>query len=275
MELIHILEGALHDDPFRFSLKIDHVMDLFLLLIQILHKTDDAVLLVEFHMLDLIPPAIFKDNRKLRVQIGRLVQTALDLLRLEPGLLEDLRIRQEINLCPRLLRPACDGQKAVLQLNRRHAALIVIVVDIAVPAHLNVQIGGKSVHHRGTHAVEAAAGLVYRIVKFAARVQGRKDQALRRDALRVQIHRDAPPVVRYGAGAVPLQEHADLRAEARQMLVHGIVHNLINQMVQPLAGHAPDVHAGPFAYSLQALQHGNTVRIVGRFLCHSFSLLIK
>ncbi len=79
--------------------------------------------------------------------------------------------------------------------------------------------------------MQAAAGLVSVVVKLSARMKGCKNHALCGNALFVQLHRNSPAVVPHRTGAVRLQRHLDLRAVARQMLIHGVVHNFIDQVV--------------------------------------------
>ena len=114
--------------------------------------------------------------------------------------------------------------------------------------------------------MEAAAGLIGIVVKFASRVEGGHHHPRRRDALLMHLHRDAPAVVPHRAGAIRLQSHPYLVAVSRQVLVHGIVHNLVNQMVEPLGAHPADVHARALADCLQALQHRDAGGVI-LFLC--------
>lgn len=54
-------------------------------------------------MFCLLATLILIDDRKLRVQIRGLMQTAFYLILFKTGLLKDFRIRQEIDLCSGLL----------------------------------------------------------------------------------------------------------------------------------------------------------------------------
>ena len=94
MEFVDILNGSLHQNAFGFSLKVNDLMNGFLLFIQILHKADDTIFLMVFYPLNLLASAVLEENGQLRIQISRLVQAAFDLLGLETGLFENLRIRR-------------------------------------------------------------------------------------------------------------------------------------------------------------------------------------
>ena len=209
-----------------------------------------------------------RENESLMDGAQSIVETALDLLRLKTGLLEDLRIRQKINLRSGLAGAAKLRKQAFLQFNGGDTPLVMIVMYAAVPADFDIQVCRKGIDNRGTHTVETAAGLVYRIVEFASCVQSREYQTLRGYALGVHVHGNTTAIVRHSTGSVLLQIYTDFRTEARQMFVHGIVHNLIDQMVQALAGHAANIHAGPFTYRLQSFQNGNAACVVGCLICH-------
>ena len=95
-----------------------------------------------------------------------------------------------------------------------------IVMYAAVPADFDIQVCRKGIDNRGTHTVETAAGLVYRIVEFASCVQSREYQTLRGYALGVHVHGNTTAIVRHSTGSVLLQIYTDFRTEARQMFVH-------------------------------------------------------
>ena len=81
--------------------------------------------------------------------------------------------------------------------------------------------------------MKTAGNLVSSAAEFAARMKNREDDLHRADALfLIYFHRNAAAVVANGHGAVLVDEDIDLRAGARQRLVHRIVHNLVHQMVQ-------------------------------------------
>ena len=116
-------------------------------------------------------------------------------------------------------------------------------------------------------AVEAAARAVgaRRAAELAARVQHRADRLERRDArLRVRGARDAAAVVRHDDGPVPPQLDADARRVAARRLVHRVVEQLEDEVVQAARARRADVHAGPLAHGLEALEHRDLVGAVVR-----------
>ena len=78
----------------------------------------------------------------------------------------------------------------------------------------------------------------------------------------MHLYRDPAAVIFDRAGIVLLQGDPDLAAETCQMLIHGIIQHLVDQMVQPLDPNASYVHARPFPDSLQPLKDRDAVRIV-------------
>ena len=64
---------------------------------------------------------------------------------------------------------------------------------------------------------------------------------------------DAPAVVVDADDVSRLDAHLDLRAEARQGLVDGVVHDLVDQVVQAAGGGGADVHPRPLPDRLQPL----------------------
>ncbi len=262
MELIDVLKSHLNGNPLALPAEIDDVMHRLLGLVHILHKARDAVRLMERHRLRRFPPPVLEYDRQIRIQISRLMQTALHILLLEPGLLENRIVRQEIDGSPGLLRLPQHRKQPVLKLHHRISPLIPVLIDKAAGLDRHGQPGGKRVHHRRPHPVQPPAGLIRRIVELSPRMKRGKDQPLRTDSLLMHPHRDAAPVIYHRSGSVRLQHHPDCIAYPRQMLIHRIVHDFINQMVQPLRGHAADIHPRPLPHSLQPLQHRNAGGII-------------
>ena len=145
----------------------------------------------------------------------------------------------------------------VLQLALRLAALEHHPVELLAARDLDLHAVGQGVGDRDADAVQAARGLVDLGVELAAGVQRAHDHFERRLVLelRMRIDRDAAAVVGDGEEAVGLQLDLDEGGVAGQRLVHRVVDHLGKQVMQRLLVGAADVHAGPPAHRLQALQH--------------------
>src|SRR5690606_22902937 len=115
---------------------------------------------------------------------------------------------------------------------------------------------GERVHDAHTHAVQPAGDLVAALVELAARVQHRHRQLDARQLLgRMDVDRDAAPVVDDGDGVIGVDRDVDLRAEAGERLVDRVVDDLVDEVVQPARPCRADVHAGALPDRLEALQH--------------------
>ena len=193
----------------------------------------------------LFPQALFKG---VEVEVGGLAE------HLGVGLEGDLGAGRAVGGGPHLMQRAVGV-----------AAAEGLLVLLAVPPHLHSQPLGAGVDHRRAHAVQAAGYLVARVLaaELAAGVQDGKDDGDRRQpGVGLDAHRDAAPVVGDLDDVALFDLDLDVVAVAGQRLIDRIVHDLIDQVVQPaLAGRA-DVHARPFADRLQALQHLDLTAVV-------------
>ena len=85
-------------------------------------------------------------------------------------------------------------------------------------------------------------------------------------------NRDTSSIILNGTGTICFQCYPDFTAGSCQMLVHRIIYDLIDQVVQTLAGHTSDVHTRTLTNRFQAFQYGNTSRVICYFICHFFIL---
>ena len=130
------------------------------------------------------------------------------------------------------------------------------LIDLAVFVDLDGEPLGKGVDHRRAHAVEAARDLIAPAAELASRVEDGIDHLQGGlSGLGLDVHGDAPAVVHHGDGVPGVNLDQDFRAEARQGLVNGVVHDLIDQVMEARSGGGADIHAGPLPHGLQALQN--------------------
>ena len=99
MELACILKSHLNLYILTLSCKVNDIMQLFNIFIQILYKTNNTLRLMILNMLCRIASFILVYDGKLRIEICSLLQSVLYILFLESCLLKNLRVRQEINPC--------------------------------------------------------------------------------------------------------------------------------------------------------------------------------
>ena len=89
---------------------------------------------------------ICKVDRQKRIQVGSLMQPGLQFGRGEPGLLEDLRIRQKLNACAGRPCLSDDRKQAIFQLDRRDAAHVAVVVNFPFAHDLHIQPRGECIY---------------------------------------------------------------------------------------------------------------------------------
>ncbi len=157
----------------------------------------------------------------------------------------------------------------VLQLALRLAALEHHLVELLAARDLDLHAVGQRVGDRDADAVQAARGVVDLGVELAAGVQRAHDHFERRLVLefRMRIDRDAAAVVGDADEAVGVELDLDEGGVAGQRLVHRIVDHLGEQVMQRLLVGAADIHAGPAAHRLQALQHLDVLGGVAGLAC--------
>ncbi len=73
--------------------------------------------------------------------------------------------------------------------------------------------------------------------------------------LGVDVHRDAPAVVGDRDRAVGVDRHVDVPAVAGHRLVDRVVHDLVDQVMQPARRRVADVHPGPQPDRLDPFEH--------------------
>jgi hypothetical protein len=195
------------------------------------------------------------------VQIARDLEPLADELGAELDLGENRGVRPE----PDVRAGAARGTDLLeLALGLAGAKLHLPLGAVALDA--GYQLGREGVDDRRTDPVQAARGLVIFTAEFAARVQRREDQLDRRLlVLRVHVYGDTATVVTDGdALAVLVQRDRHVGGVAVHRLVDRVVHHLPDQVMEPRAADSADVHAGPLAHGLEALEHGDVLRRVFR-----------
>ncbi len=156
------------------------------------------------------------------------------------------------------------GGLAGLDAPERLAPAVVLGVGPAVAADLGHERLAQRVDDAGADAVEAAGHLVGVVVELAAGVEGREDDLQGALAgLRVLVDGDAAAVVGDGGGpAVGPEGDDDPRGVAVHDLVHGVVHDLPEEVVEARLVHPADVHPGAAADGLQALQDRDRIGVI-------------
>jgi len=78
-----------------------------------------------------------------------------------------------------------------------------------------------------------------------------------------EVDRDAATIVVNSDRTVTVDGHQDEVAETGESFVYGVVHDLVDKMVQSTAIRAADIHGRALAYRSQAFQYRDVGGIVG------------
>jgi hypothetical protein len=153
-------------------------------------------------------------------------------------------------------RAALGGGFEPLERGDGRAALVLLVVQVAVARDIDLQPLRERVHDRHADAVQPARHAVAAAAELAARVQrGHHHLHARTPLFRVDVHRNAAPVVDDRHTLVGVQNHLDMVAVPCERLVDGVVQHLDEQVVQSAHARVADIHRGATAHRFQPLQY--------------------
>src|SRR5690606_32677137 len=143
------------------------------------------------------------------------------------------------------------------------AAGVGLPPDVALAADLDLHADGEGVDHGGADAVQTAGDGVAAAAELAAGVQHGEHQLDGGLVLGgVHVHGDAAGVVDDAHAAVGEEGDLDGVAVAGHRLVHGVVDDLLDHVVQAALTGGADVHAGALADRLEALEDGDVRGLV-------------
>ena len=141
---------------------------------------------------------------------------------------------------------------------------IFLLIDFPVAEHLGNHFRGQGVDAADADAVQTARDLVGTFVELTAGVEhGHHDFQGGAVLLGVHVDGDAAAVVLHGYGVVLADRHLDVRAITGQSLVDGVVHRLIDQVVQTLLADVAYIHGGALAHRFQSFQYLNVTGGIG------------
>ena len=158
------------------------------------------------------------------------------------------------------LAAAAPRQRLGCQLGLAAPAREGLPVQRPVSADLDFEALGERVDDRCANAVQSAGYGVSLAAELAAGVQGGHDSLHGgHSGGGVDIDGDAAPVVLYANHAVGQDVDGYAGGEACHELVHAVIDNLIDQMVQAALVGASDVHAGALSHGFHAFEHLNII----------------
>lgn len=198
--------------------------------VEILHEGFDAALIHHLLSLHLRMPGVGEDNAHAGIQKGEFAQPVLQRRIVELDVSEGLRARHEAHhgAAAAFRRRSDHGERGFrVAIAEAHLEFLALAPD-----H-EVERGGERIHHRDADAVQAAGDLVGILVELTAGVQLGHDDLGRRDALLgVDVGRNAAAIVGHGDRAFRVQRHRHFGGVAGERLVNGIVHHLIDHVVE-------------------------------------------
>ena len=227
--------------------------------VDVLDEVDDAALVLKDLFLGLVAALVAERDLEVLVEKRRLAEVVDERVPVELDRREDLRVGPERDGSARRLRLA-----DLLDLLRGLAARELHLEDAAIALDLRDELCGKRVDARDADAVQATGHLVAVAAELAARVENRQDDLERGHvlALGVLSDRDAAAVVYARERAVFVYHCFDFGAVACEGLVHGVVDNLVDQVVQAARTGRADVHTGALAHMLETFENLNVPSIV-------------
>ncbi len=203
----------------------------------------------------------FVDERDAQalVEERHLLEAGAQRLEVIVGGLEDRRVRPE-----RLHRSGLGRRLALDNVALRLAAVGErLAPHVALPLDLGLHLARQRVHHGDADAVQAARHRVAAAAELSSRVEDRHDHLKRGLALNgVHVDRNAAPVVRGAHAAVFEQSDGDGVAMPGEGLVHGVVHDLVDQVVKTPLPRGADIHAGALAHGLETLENRDVASAV-------------
>ena len=147
-------------------------------------------------------------------------------------------------------------------------SFIPLLIDLPFLAYFNLQPLGKRIYHGSTHAMQAAGDLVSPTAEFSSGMQdGKYYLHCRNTRFMINSDRNSPPVVNDGNRIPLVNSDINRITETGQRFIYRIIHDLIDQMMQPSAGCSTYIHSGTFPDSLQPFQNLNLIRTIFMFHC--------
>ncbi len=250
--------------------------------VEVRDEVDDAAVVLEHLLGDRVDALVAEHDLEPLIEERHLAQTLQQRLRAEVELLHDRAVGPE-----RDARAVLVGVAEPLERSDRLATVDECHrVAAAVAADLHLEPARQRVDDRHADTVQPAGDLVALAAELAAGVEHREHDLGRGlvGIFGVRVDRDAAAVVDDAAAAVGEQGDVDAVRVARERLVDRVVDDLVDEVMEARRTGGSDVHAGPFADRLKALQnrdvlgrvrHASTplVRLGRCLVCGPFSVL--
>ena len=240
-------------------------------------KLADAALVAQLLPLLLLGALVLHDDGETGVQKRLLTHALEEHAIVIDRVVKHLGIGMEAHL-----RAVFVGLADDLHLLRDMAAGEFHLIDIAVFEYAHFKPVRERVHHARADAVQTAGDLVAPAAELAARVQHRIDDLERGLArLLLNVHGDAAAVIGHADALAVFDGDFDMRAEARERLVDGVIHDLVYKVMQTARARRADVHTRAHTHRFQTFKDLDLTGVIGigidwcifRHGCSSMSLI--
>ena len=242
-------------------------MELLLVGGQVIHKGANSALVVEI-MAFVVLPQIGDFDSNTGVQESQLSESFGENFKAEnDGLIEDFSVGIKLN--PR----SCSlGIPANIECRGRCTSSIRLLVVLAISPNVELQPLRQSVHTRHTHTVKTTGHLVGFGVKLSACMKHRQHN-FRCGSVLSGVHRgwNSSTVVFDRDGTILVNFNLNEVAIARQGFIDGVVHHLVDAVMEPAFTGVADVHGGAHSNRFQSFKNlDGACGVVGRGI-RSFS----
>ena len=232
-----VLHGHFYDDVLFSRFKVDRFrMKHILVLVQMVHKGANSPFVNKGRFA--VRPKVFQDDFQPPVEKRKFPQALGDGFVAELESLEDLFVGLESDFGPSSLRRA-----QLSEFRNRLSPFVALLVDFTRAPNLQIKPPAQSIHDGDTYPVQPAGDLIGIVVELTPGVQGgHHDLGGGFLGLLVKIGRDSPSVVYDRDAVVDMDGNFDTSAKSVQRLVDGVVHNFVQQVMQPIRRPGSDVH---------------------------------
>jgi hypothetical protein len=219
--------------------------------VQPLHELHNPAV-VAVHFLPTIPLVGEFDSQAL-VEESQFPEPAGQRFKVHAQLAKNFRVRLEGNACT-----STPADTDLPHLADGYAPLVVLLEHLTVAANLHFQPFAQGIHCLDADAMQACGHGVNILFELSPGANLTHHQFERVAALcRMHADRNAPSVIGDGYTAVHADLDVDVFAIASHGLVHAVVHQLIDEVVQTTRPDVADVHTGIGADVRSVFEHLN------------------
>ena len=246
-----MLESHFHQHAVLFAAGVENiVIKRLTAFVDIRNKFLDAAFVVEGAFLFLAFPQVDEVDFQTFCEESCFSQALFQNIIGKHRFFKNFRVRQEMNEGTVFVCGADFVNRA-----KDIASFVFLFIDFAVGIDVDIEPCGQGVYNGRTYTVQTAGYFISAAAEFTACMQyGEYNLQSRNAFLMVDAYRDTTTVIQYGNGVVGVDGNGDFCTEACQGFVHGIIHDFVYQMVEPLFTGGADIHARAFAHRFQTFQ---------------------